>query len=91
MHLTGAAFACAAPFVPFWNAGYEDGSNAGGLFQAVLSPSRGFGKFLTVLVALSVPSTCAPTMYSFGTSFMNVAPLFAKVPRNAYAIVSAAM
>ncbi|THH07037.1 hypothetical protein EW145_g3664 [Phellinidium pouzarii] len=88
MHLIGAAFACAAPSVPVWSAGYEDGNNVGGLLEAVLSSAGGFGKFLTVLVALSIPSACAPTMYSFGMSFMNVAPFFAKVPRNVYAIVS---
>ncbi|KAH8115995.1 cytosine-purine permease [Phellopilus nigrolimitatus] len=91
LHCIGAAFACAAPFVPEWSAGYAGGSNVGGLLEAILSPSGGFGKFLTVLVALSVPSACAPTMYSFGASFMNVAPFFAKVPRNAYAVVSTAI
>lgn len=55
---------------------------------------RNFGALLTVLVALSVPSACAPTMYSFGTSAMNVlrGPWFARrVPRNAYAVVSFGM
>ena len=59
-----------------------------------------FGKFLTVLVALSVPSACAPTMYSFGTSAMNITsldaikviPAFVRhIPRNVYAIVSFGM
>ena len=147
MHFIGAAFACAAPFVPSWNSGYQDGSDVGGLMAAVLTGSyllssaflfthslthslspvllplthpthftrsltlarltdsdsramRGFGKFLTVLVALSVPSACAPTMYSFGTSAMNITSLDAikvipafvrRIPRNVYAIVSFGM
>ena len=91
MHLLGAAFACAAPGVAPWATGYADGSDVGGLFAAALAPAGGFGKFLTVLVALAVPSTCAPTMYSFGTSLMCVAPVLARLPRNAYAAVSAAM
>ncbi|GLB39366.1 putative permease for cytosine/purines, uracil, thiamine, allantoin [Lyophyllum shimeji] len=90
-HMLGAAFAAMAPAVPSWQAGFKDGSNVGGLIAAVLSPAGGFGKFLMVLISLSIPSACAPTMYTFGTSFMSVAPLFARVPRYVFAIISAAI
>ncbi|TFK49312.1 cytosine-purine permease [Heliocybe sulcata] len=90
-HCLGAAFAAAASTVPAWNEGFEDGDNVGGLFYAVLAPAGGFGKFLTVLVALTVPAACAPTMYTFGTSFMTIAPFFAKIPRYLFAIVSTAI
>ncbi|KAI0058141.1 hypothetical protein BV25DRAFT_1771244, partial [Artomyces pyxidatus] len=49
-------------------------SNIGGLFEAILAMSGGFGKFLTVIVALTMPSGVAPTMYSCATSFMAIAP-----------------
>lgn len=65
-HLVGAAFAAAAPGIPSWDAGFEDGTNVGGLLAAVLSPAGGFGKFLLVLIALSTSCACAPTMYTFG-------------------------
>jgi hypothetical protein len=39
--------------VPSWSDGYGDG-NIGGLLQAMLQPVGGFGKFLTVLLSLSV-------------------------------------
>jgi len=90
-HMLGAAFAAMAPAVPSWHAGFSDGSNVGGLIAAVLSPSGGFGKFLMVLIALSIPSACAPTMYIFGMSFMSIAPIFARVPRYVFAIVSEAI
>jgi purine-cytosine permease-like protein len=90
-HFLGAAFAASAPAVPSWNAGFEGGDNIGGLISAVLAPAGGFGKFLTALIALSVPSACAPTMYTFGTSFMTIAPIFQKVPRYFFAIISEAM
>lgn len=90
-HFLGAAFTASAPAVPSWNTGFDGGNNLGGLISAVLSPAGGFGKFLTVLVALSIPSACAPTMYTFGTSFMTIAPIFQKVPRYIYAMVSEAM
>ena len=91
MHLLGAVFAASAPSVPSWNAGFDNASDIGGLISAVMSPLGGFGKFLTVLVALSISSSCGPTMYSVGTSFMNVAVFFARIPRSVYAIVSTAM
>jgi purine-cytosine permease-like protein len=70
--MIGAAFAAAAPAVPLWKSGFGDGSNVGGLISAILAPTKGFGKFLVVLLALSVPSACAPTMYTFGLSFTSV-------------------
>ncbi|KAG1868519.1 permease for cytosine/purines, uracil, thiamine, allantoin-domain-containing protein [Suillus subluteus] len=76
-HTLGAAFAAAAPNVPAWNAGFDDSSSVGGLLYSVLLPTGAFGKLLVALVALSTPSACAPTMYTFSTSFMAVAPWFA--------------
>ncbi|EIW55544.1 cytosine-purine permease [Trametes versicolor FP-101664 SS1] len=90
-HMLGAAFAAAAPGVPSWEAGFEQGNNVGGLIQAVLSPSGGFGKFLTVLLALSIPSACAPTMYTFASSFMTIHAWFARVPRYVYTFISEAI
>ncbi|KAI0062621.1 cytosine-purine permease [Artomyces pyxidatus] len=89
--MLGVVFAASAPAVPAWKAGFDVGNNVGGLFAAVLAMSGGFGKFLTVVVALTIPSGVAPTMYSFGTSFMAITPLFAKIPRYAYALVSTAI
>ena len=64
--MIGAGFAAAAPGVPSWSTGFQDGNNMGGLIAAILAPSGGFGKFLLVLIALSTSSACAPTIYSFG-------------------------
>ncbi|KAI0056606.1 purine-cytosine permease [Artomyces pyxidatus] len=90
-HMLGVAFAAGAPAVPAWEAGLGGGSNVGGLLGAVLAMAGGFGRFLTVTIALTIPSAVAPTMYSFGTSFMAVTPLFARIPRYVYAIVSTAI
>ena len=89
--MLGAAFAAAAPAVPSWNAGFDNGNNVGGLFSAVLSPAGGFGKFMTALCALTIPSACAPTMYTFSSSLMTISYYFARIPRYVYALVSAAM
>ena len=89
--MLGAAFAAAAPAVPAWEAGFDNGNSVGGLVEAVLAPAGGFGKFLTVLIALFIPSACAPTMYTFASSCMAVAAVFARVPRWVYAVVSEGM
>ncbi|CAA7257310.1 unnamed protein product [Cyclocybe aegerita] len=90
-HMIGAAFAAAAPGVVSWQEGFDGGNDIGGLFAAVLAPAGGFGKFLLVLIALSTSCACAPTMYTFGMSFMAVAPFFARIPRYVFAVVSAAI
>ena len=64
--MIGAAFAAAAPGVPSWSAGYQDGNDMGGLIAAILAPAGGFGKFLLVLIAISVSSACALSIYSIG-------------------------
>ncbi|TCD62689.1 hypothetical protein EIP91_006548 [Steccherinum ochraceum] len=90
-HYLGAVFAACAGNVVSWEAGFEGGNNVGGLIRAVLHRAGGFGDFLTVLLALSIPSACAPTMYTFGTSFMTIGSLFSKIPRYVYMIISEAI
>ena len=89
--MLGAAFAAAAPPVLEWEAGFNNGNSVGGLVEAVLSPVGGFGKFLTVVVALFIPSACAPTMYTFASSFMTIHAWLGRVPRYVYTIISEAM
>ncbi|KAI0332191.1 hypothetical protein GY45DRAFT_1218764, partial [Cubamyces sp. BRFM 1775] len=91
-HMLGAAFAAAAmSTVPTWGAGLGDGNDVGGLVAAVLAPTGGFGKLLLVLLSLTAPSACAPTMYTVCTSFMTVHRSFARVPRFLIAVVSTAV
>ncbi|TFK70127.1 hypothetical protein BDN72DRAFT_959040 [Pluteus cervinus] len=87
----GAAFAATAAGVPAYESGFNGGNDVGGLVEAVLAPLGGFGKFLVVVISLSIPSSVAPTMYTFGTSFMTIHEFFAKVPRYMFAIVSTAI
>jgi len=65
-NMMGAGFAAAAPGIPSWSSGFQEGNNMGGLLAAVLAPAGGLGKFLLVLLALSTSSACAPTMYTLG-------------------------
>ena len=86
----GAAFATSMLVNEGWNNGYND-NGLGGLLAAALNPVGHFGKFCVVVLALSVPAACAPTMYSFGISFQCVLPWFANVPRYLFSILSTAM
>lgn len=76
--------------MPAWEVGYANG-NVGGLIEAMLSPAGNFGKFLTVLMALSVTANVAPTLYSFCLSFQVFMPFLAVVPRYVFSIVATAM
>ncbi|KAH7340420.1 NCS cytosine-purine permease [Rhizoctonia solani] len=80
VQLIGAAFAASLRSNPTWQAGYE-AAGPGGLVDAILSPAKGFGKFLTVLLALS-----GPTLYSFSISSQVVLPFSARMPRYAFSI-----
>lgn len=66
--MLGAAFGIAAIGVPSYTQGFDNGNDIGGLVAAILEPTGGFGKLCLVLMALSVPAACAPTMYTFGKS-----------------------
>ncbi|KAH9929656.1 hypothetical protein B0H21DRAFT_110305 [Amylocystis lapponica] len=86
----GAAVAITAPSVPTWNEGYADG-NVGGLVEAMLRPTGNFGKFLTVLLALSVTANIAPTLYSFCLNFQVFIPPLVVVPRYFFSLVATAV
>jgi len=89
--MMGAAFAAAAPGVQSWSTGFQDGNDMGGLIAAVLAPAGGFGKFLLVLLAVSTSAACAPNLYSFANSFMAITPIFARVPRYVFTVISTAI
>lgn len=80
----------AADVVPDWEAGYADG-NVGGLVEAMLHPVGGFGKFLTVLLSLSVTANNAPTIYSLCLGSQTFIPPLVVVPRWVFSIVATAM
>ncbi|KAI0089670.1 NCS cytosine-purine permease [Irpex rosettiformis] len=86
----GAAVVIATPTVPAWSAGYENG-NVGGLLEAMLHPAGGFGKFLTVLLALSVTANVAPTFYSVCLNFQIFMPFLVPVPRYVFSILVTAI
>ncbi|KAF8345431.1 hypothetical protein F5887DRAFT_1158926 [Amanita rubescens] len=86
----GAAAAIASTYVPSWGDGYQ-GGNIGGLLAAMLSPTGRFGKFLTVLLSLSVSGNIAANFYSFCPNVQVFIPFLVVVPRYIFSIVAAAI
>ncbi|KAF9048223.1 hypothetical protein BDZ89DRAFT_1057799 [Hymenopellis radicata] len=86
----GAAVTASAALVPEWEAGYA-GGNVGGLLEAMLHPAKGFGKFLTVLMSLSVAGNIAPTFYSFSLNVQVFIPILYLVPRYVFSIIATAV
>ncbi|KAL2208561.1 hypothetical protein CC79DRAFT_1270914 [Sarocladium strictum] len=82
----GAAIGGATPNIESWSEGY-DRFIVGGVLQAMLLPAGGFGRFVAVLLSLSVVGNLSAAMYSISLNFQLLIPIFGRVPRNLFAIV----
>lgn len=80
----------AAPSVPLWEQSYSSG-DVGGLLEAMLQPVHGFGKFLTVLLSLSVIGNIAITFYSMSFNLQLCIPYLVRIPRYVFSAFSTAM
>ncbi|KAL1879403.1 hypothetical protein VTK73DRAFT_6935 [Phialemonium thermophilum] len=86
----GAAIGGAVPNVPSWASAYEV-SGVGGVMFEMLTPAGGFGKFIMVLLALSVIGNIAISMYSVSLNLQMLLPFFARIPRFFFTIVTMAI
>ena len=78
--MIGAAFACSSYDNPVWSDALSVSS--GQFFQLILAGSLGnFGRFLVVLLALSVCGNISATIYSIGLNFQTLLPFLGPVPR----------
>ncbi|KAF4616321.1 hypothetical protein D9613_008493 [Agrocybe pediades] len=91
MQCVGIAFASATPFVPAWNDAFAGGGNVGGLLNAVFQPLGNFGKFLTVIMSLSVSPNLCSILYSASLNYQVIIPRLMIVPRYVFTIVTAAI
>jgi len=76
--------------IPEWEIGYT-GGNVGGLLEAMLHPVGKFGKFLTVLLSLSMAGNISATFYSISLNIQIVIPALVIVPRYIFSLVATAM
>jgi len=91
MQMVGVAISAAAPFVPAWEEAFAGGGNVGGLLNAVFQPLGNFGKFLTVIMSLSVSPNLCSILYSASLNYQVVIPRLMAVPRYLFTIMTAAM
>ncbi len=85
----GMAFTTGIANVASWNAGFGTSGDVGGLLSAVVSPLGGFGKFLLVLLALSIIANNIPNDYSLGLSVQVFGKAFQKVRRYIWTLIGA--
>lgn len=86
----GAAVAAAAPSVSSWSDPYAS-DDVGGLLAAMLGPVGGFGKFLLVVLSLSVTANLAPTLYSICFAMQTFIPPLVHLPRYIFSVFAIAM
>jgi purine-cytosine permease-like protein len=83
----GAAIGATVPVVPEW-ADANDADSIGGVMSAMLKPAGCFGKFITLIIALSVISNTAPSIYSVSLDFQILIPKQEKIPRILYVTIA---
>ncbi|KAI0393188.1 NCS1 nucleoside transporter [Xylariaceae sp. FL0594] len=88
--ILGAAMGGAVPVVPGWAEAYE-AYGPGGVMAAMLEPAGGFGKFVLVLLALSVIGNIGISMYPVALNLQMMVPVFTKVPRFFFSLVVTAI
>ncbi|WFD30660.1 hypothetical protein MSPP1_001681 [Malassezia sp. CBS 17886] len=90
--MLGAAFAASARSIPAWDAALNENASPGPLIDLVLSTRLGnFGKFLTVLIALSAMGNIMATLYSIGLSCQTMLPPLTRLPRFVIPVVATAV
>jgi purine-cytosine permease-like protein len=88
--ILGAAIGGAIPNVESWSTAYE-AYGIGGVMGEMLSPAGGFGKFILVILALSVIGNIAISMYSVALCMQMLLPVFTKVPRFVFIVIAIAI
>ncbi|OBT56320.1 hypothetical protein VE04_02846 [Pseudogymnoascus sp. 24MN13] len=88
--ILGAAIGGAIPNVPEWDAA-NLANSVGGVVTAMLSPAGGFGKFVAVILALSVIGNIAISMYSIALNMQMFLPILTRAPRAAFSIITTAV
>jgi purine-cytosine permease-like protein len=82
----GAAIGGAVPQVDSWNNAYAQ-TGVGGVMYEMLTPAGGFGKFILVLLALSVIGNIAISMYSVSLNLQMILPFFTKIHRLFFIVI----
>ncbi|KAF5532146.1 Purine-cytosine permease FCY22 [Fusarium napiforme] len=88
--ILGAAIGGALPNVESWQTAW-DIYGIGGVMAEMLAPAGGFGKFVLVVLALSVVGNMVLSNYSVALCLQMLVPAFAKVPRFLFIVATLAI
>ncbi|XXH01029.1 hypothetical protein Hte_007380 [Hypoxylon texense] len=88
--ILGAAIGGAISSIPEWEQGYEE-TQVGGVLAAMMSRAGGFGKFIVVVLSLTLLGNIAATMYSVTLNFQILIPQLVVVPRYMFSILVTAI
>jgi purine-cytosine permease-like protein len=77
----GAAIGGAVHTIPAWEAAYGVAGIGGVLGTALIERLGDFGRFIIILLGLSVLATCARDVYTISFNLPALAPFLRKVPR----------
>ncbi|KAI0836240.1 permease for cytosine/purines, uracil, thiamine, allantoin-domain-containing protein [Hypoxylon sp. FL0890] len=86
----GAAIGGAITSIPEWQEGYNE-TQVGGVLAAMLARAGGFGKFVVVVLSLTLLGNIAATMYSITLNFQILIPQLVVIPRYMFSIVVTAI
>ncbi|EAS31582.2 NCS1 nucleoside transporter [Coccidioides immitis RS] len=86
--LLGAAIGGAIPVIPAWAEAYKLGGIGGVIGHVLIERLGGFGKFILVILAFSVVTTCARDLYTVSFNVPAILPPLRVVPRIVWAIVA---
>ncbi|KAI0881326.1 permease for cytosine/purines, uracil, thiamine, allantoin-domain-containing protein [Annulohypoxylon maeteangense] len=87
----GAAIGGAVFTVPGWTVAYEDGGIGAVIGTILITRLGDFGRFVLVVLGLSVLGTCGRDIYSVSFNLTAVAPVLRRVPRIVLSVVATAV
>ncbi|KAI0106869.1 permease for cytosine/purines, uracil, thiamine, allantoin-domain-containing protein [Daldinia grandis] len=86
----GAAIGGAVFTVPSWEAAYKAGGIGAVIGSILITRLGDFGRFVLVILGLSVLGTCGRDVYTISFNLTAVAPVLRRVPRIVLAVVATA-
>ncbi|KAI1392993.1 permease for cytosine/purines, uracil, thiamine, allantoin-domain-containing protein [Hypoxylon trugodes] len=86
----GAAIGGAVFSIPAWTAAYETGGIGAVIGNILITRLGDFGRFVLVVLGLSVLGTCGRDVYTISFNLTAVAPFLRRVPRIALSIIATA-
>ncbi|RBR06432.1 uncharacterized protein FIESC28_11055 [Fusarium coffeatum] len=88
--ILGAAIGGAIPNVESWQTAW-DGYGIGGVLAEMLRPAGGFGKFVLVVLAVSIVGNMVLGYYSVALCLQMLVPIFTRIPRFLFIIATLAI